>query len=420
MLKRFRYRAYLTDPRVQETAVAKTFGCARVVFNDVIHAREEAHKAGLPFPKTGDLSKQLVTKAKLSPEREWLGEVSAVVLQQALADADKAYRNFFQSVAGKRRGARVGKPRFRSRRDNRQSARFTKNARFKVRQVNASKALLYLPGIGELALAYSRPLPSEPSSVTLIREPDGHLYASFVVDVPEISPLPATDRHAALDLGLADYAAVACTDGTRSKVENPRFLRNAEKKLKKAQQALSRKEKGSNNRAKARVHVARAHRKVRETRLDHAHKLSLTLVRENQTISVEQLNVKGLARAGALGRKGRGLRKSVHDAAWGQFLRVLVEKADWHGRTVIALNPAYTSQVCSVCGVLDGPKPLSVREWECQGCGAWLDRDWNAAVNLLVAAGHAETLNACEGDIRLTLASADSREAGTAPLTDAA
>jgi len=277
-----------------------------------------------------------------------------------------------------------------------------------------------LPGIGELSLPCSRPLPSEPSSVTLIREPDGHLYVSFVVDVPEVSPLPATDRHAALDLGLTDYAAVVATDGTRSKVENPRFLRNAEKKLRKAQQSLSRKEKGSRNRVKARVQVARTHRKVCETRLDHAHKLALTLVRENQTISVEQLNIKGLARAGASGRKGRGLRKSVHDAAWGQFLRVLTEKADWHGRTITALNPAYTSQVCSVCGVCDGPKPLSIREWECGGCGAWLERDWNAAVNLLVAAGHAETLNACGGDIRLTLALAGSCEAGTAPLTDAA
>lgn len=419
MLKRYRYRAYLTRPG-QGVAVNKTFGCARVVYNDVIHAREEAHKAGLPFPKTGDLSKQLITQAKTTLEREWLGEVSAVVLQQALADADKAYRNFFQSISGKRKGARVGKPSKKNKRDRRQSVRFTKNARFKVRQVNTGKALLYLPGIGELALAYSRPLPSGPSSVTLIREADGNLYVSFVVDVPEVSPLPQVERHAGLDLGLTDYAAIVATDGTRSKIANPRFLRQAEKKLKRAQKVLSRKEKESKNRQKARLKVARAHRKVRETRLDHAHKLALTLVRENQTISVEQLNVKGLARSGAKGRRGRGNRKSVHDAAWGQFLRILAEKADWHGRTVIPLNPACTSQVCSVCGVPDGPKPLDVREWECQGCGAWLDRDWNAAVNLLVAAGHAETLNACGGDIRLTLASADSREAGTAPLTDAA
>lgn len=418
MLKRYRYRAYITRPG-QQTALNKTFGCARVVYNDVIHARETAHRNGDPFPKSGDLSKQLITQAKLSPEREWLSEVSAVVLQQALADADKAYRNFFQSVSGKRRGARVGKPRFRSRRDTRQSVRFTKNARFKVRVVNTGKALVYLPGIGELALVYSRPLPSDPASVTLIREPDGNLYCSFVVDVPEVEAFPVVDRHAALDIGLTDYAAVVATDGTRAKVENPRFLRNAERKLKRAQKALSRKEKGGQNRAKARVKVARAHAKVRQTRLDHAHRLSLTLVRENQTISVEALNVKGLARSGATGRKGRGLRKSVHDAAWGQFLRILTEKAAWHGREVIPLNPAYTSQVCSVCGVLDGPKPLATREWECGGCGAVLDRDWNAAVNLLVAAGHAETLNACGGDIRLALASADSSEAGTAHMVAA-
>lgn len=419
MLKRYRYRAYLTRPD-QVTAVAKTFGCARVVYNDVIHDREQAHKAGLPFPKSGDLQKLLITQAKLSPERAWLADTATGVLQQAVQDADRAYRNFFQSLSGKRKGARVGKPRFKSRRDNRQTARFTRSDRFKVWVVNRERALVRLPHIGELALAYSRPLPSDPSSVTLIREPDGNLYVSFVVDVPEVEPMPETNRHAAIDLGLTDYAAVVATDGTRSKVENPRFLRSAEKKLRRAQQSLSRKEKGSKNRAKARAQVARAHRKVRETRLDHAHKLALTLVRENQTISVEQLNVKGLARAGASGRKGRGLRKSVHDAAWGQFLRILTEKAAWHGRTIIALNPAYTSQCCSVCGVLDGPKPLDVREWECGGCGAWLDRDWNAAVNLLVAAGHAETLNACGGDIRLVLARAVSGEAGTTPLTDAA
>lgn len=109
MLKRNRYRAYLTRPG-QDVAVSKTFGCVRVVCNDVIHARETAHKEGWPFPKSGDLSKQLITQAKRSPEREWLGEVSAVVLQQVLVDADQAYRNFFQSVSGKRKGARAGKP----------------------------------------------------------------------------------------------------------------------------------------------------------------------------------------------------------------------------------------------------------------------------------------------------------------------
>src|SRR5690606_14030500 len=165
---------------------------------------------------------------------------------------------------------------------------------------------------------------------------------------------------------------------------------------------------------KARTRVAAAHRKVREARLDHHHKLALRLVRENQAIAVEGLPVSGLARAGATGRRGRGLRRSVHDAGWGTFLRVLTEKATEHGRDLIVADRfAPTSQVCSVCGVQDGPKPLHVRTWTCGGCGAVLDRDYNAALNVLLAAGLAESVNACGGDVRRTLACAVPVEAGT-------
>lgn len=407
--KRFRYR--LDQPRpAQAVALAQLFGCCRVVFNDVLRAREDAHQAGLPFPTSGDLSKRLITQAKLTPQRAWLNHASAVALQQALADADRAYRNFFTSLSGKRKGPRVGKPRYKTKRDRRQSARFTKNARFKLRQVNTRKATLTLPGIGNLTVRYSRPVPSDPSSVTVIQEADGALFASFVVDVPASTALPVVNRHAGVDMGLTDYAAVVASDGTRTKIANPRLLRTAERKLKKAQQNLSRKQKGSHNRAKARTVVARAHRKVRDARLDHAHKTASTLIRENQTISVEALNVRGLARSGAKGRRGRGIRKSVHDAGWSQFLRLLAEKADERGRIVTALNPAYSSQTCAVCGVLDGPKSLAIRQWQCQSCRTWLDRDYNAATNMLVAAGHAETKNACGQDVRLTLASASSAD----------
>lgn len=413
-LKRFRYQVRGPLTPDQAVGVARTFGCVRVVFNDVLHAREEAFRNGDPFPTSGDLSKTLITQAKLTPERECLAEPSVVALQQSLADADRAYRNYFASLKGTRKGRKVGKPRFKSKRDRRQSARFTKNARFAVRQVSARRALLRLPGIpGELPLTYTRPLPSEPSSVTLIQEPDGTLFVSFVVEVPDREALPGNDRHAGVDPGLDVLAAVVVSDGTRHKAPNPRHLRKAERDLKRKQKALSRKEKGSNNRDKARIQVARAHRKVRNARLDHAHKVAVMLVRENQTISIEQTNVAGLARAGAKGRRGRGTRKSVHDAGWGQLTRLLTEKATEHGRIVTLSEAAYSSQTCSVCGVIDGPKPLDIREWECQSCGAWLDRDFNAATNFLVAAGHAETLNACGGDVRLTLASATPREAGT-------
>ena len=376
----------------------------------------------------GTWSRQLITEAKLTPERAWLAEVSAVVLQQALRDEDQAELNFFDSICGHRKGRRVGRPKFRSRRDNRHTARFTANARFKLRPiVGTAKARLRLPGVpGELRLAYSRPLPSEASSLTLIRECDGALFASFVVEVPDREPLPELDRHAGVDLGLTDFAAIVHSDGTREKIPNPRYFRAQARRLKKAQQGLSRKQKGSRNRAKARIRVARLHRKVSDARLEHARGLALTLVRENQTISVEALNVKGLARS-----LSRGFRKSVHDAGWAQFLRILTEKGHEYGRTVTAIDPAYTSQTCSVCGVVDGPKLLHVREWECAACHVLLDRDYNAAVNIMVAAGQshafgrAETLNACRGDLRLALAhaarpSADPDEAGTTPATEAA
>lgn len=360
-----------------------------------------------------DLSRKLVTEAKQTPERAWLSEVSSAVLHQSLQDADRAYRNFFRSLRAKDASRRVGAPRLRTRRDKTQTVRFTRNS-FRIRQVSGERALLRLTHVpSELRVRLSRPLPSPPSSVTVMRKADGTWHASFVVEVPEGGKRSRGGRRAGLDLGLADFVAVVASDGTRSKIENPRYLRVVERRLAKAQQALSRKVKGSGNREKARLRLAKLHSRVARTRLDFHRKQALTLVRENQAISVENLNVVGLARAGVQGRHGRGLRKSVYDAGWGQFLTVLEYKAEEYGRVFLRVSPAYTSQTCSVCGVLDGPKPLQVRVWTCSVCGSVLDRDWNAAVNILVAAGHAETLNACGEDVRRQLAAADLSEAGT-------
>lgn len=417
MLKRYRFRAYPTPG--QAVALARLFGCVRVVYNDVVAARRTQHEHGLPYESASALQTKLVTQAKQTPQRAWLSEVSSTPLQQAVRDADRAYRNFFDSLTGKRKGRRVGAPRFRSRRDNRQAARFTRQAfTGGVMPVRVSREVgkLKLPKIGWVRFEMSRPLPSAPSSVTVIREADGRHYLSFVVDAPapEVTAPAAPGRVTGVDLGLVDFAAVVSSDGTRHKVTNPRHLRAAQRRLARAQRALARKEKGSANRAKARTRVAAAHRKVRESRLDHHHKLALRLVRENQAIAVEGLSVSGLARAGATGRRGRGLRRSVHDAGWGTFVRVLTEKATEHGRDLIVIDRfAPTSQVCSVCGVQDGPKPLHVRTWTCGGCGTRLDRDYNAALNVLLAAGLAESLNACGGNIRRTLACAVPDEAGT-------
>ncbi|WP_245649534.1 RNA-guided endonuclease InsQ/TnpB family protein [Nocardia shimofusensis] len=239
MQLRYSYRVYPTPG--QQIALARAFGCARVVYNDALAARMEAFGKGERISDT-ELSKRL-TASKATPDRAWLGEVSSVVLQQALADLNTAYRNFFASISGKRKGARVGLPRFRSRRDSRQAIRFTKNARFAV----TVGGKLRLPKIGEVRVAWSRNLPSDPSSVTVIKDAAGRYFASFVVQT-DGQPLPELDTEVGIDLGLTTFAVLS----NGKTIDSPRFLRRAERRLRKAQQALSRKEKGSKNRAKAR------------------------------------------------------------------------------------------------------------------------------------------------------------------------
>ena len=380
MQLRYNFRLYPTAG--QRQALAKAFGCARVVFNDGLRARQEAHEQGLPYISDGELSKRIITEAKKTPQRAWLSEVSAVVLQQALADLNTAYRNFFNSITGKRKGPKVTPPRFRSKRDNRQAIRFTRNARFAV----TAGGKLRLPKIGDVKVRWSRRLPSEPSSVTVVKDAAGRYFASFVVEI-DAEPLPEATGEVGIDLGLTHFAVLS--DGR--KIANPRFLRRAERRLKKAQQALSRKAKGSNNRKKAIVKVARAHARVADARRDFAHKLSTTLIRENQAVYVEDLALKGLART--------RLGKSMHDAGWGQFVAMLEYKAARYGRTLVKIDRWFpSSKLCSACGALAESMPLNVREWTCP-CGAVHDRDVNAARNIL-AAGRAERLNACGGTVR--------------------
>jgi len=265
---RYRYRAYPTPDQAQ--ALARTFGCARVVYNDCLRLRQDAHAAGEKLSDT-EVQRRVITLAKATPEREWLGEVASVALVQACQDARRAYRNWFDSLSGRRRGRRIGAPRFRSRKNNRQSIRLTRNG-FTVR----ANGRLYVAKVGDLRVVWSRPLPSVPSSCTVICEADGRYYVSFVVDRAE-QPLPPVEREVGVDLGL-DRLAVT-SDGEI--VDNPRHLRSAQRRLGRAQRALARKQKGSANRHKAVRRVAVQHRRVRETRLDHHHKLALHLVRDN-------------------------------------------------------------------------------------------------------------------------------------------
>ncbi|MFF4240060.1 RNA-guided endonuclease InsQ/TnpB family protein [Actinomadura geliboluensis] len=380
MQLRYQFRLYPTTG--QRESLARAFGCARVVFNDALRAREEAHAAGMPYVSDGDLSKLVITEAKKTPGRAWLGEVSAVVLQQALADLSTAYRNFFASVSGKRKGRMVSPPRFRSRKDRRQAIRFTRNARFTV----TAGGKLRLPKIGDVRVRWSRELPSEPSSVTVVKDAAGRYFASFVVETAD-EPLPEVAAEVGIDLGLTHFAVLS--DGR--KITSPRFLRRAERRLRKAQRALSRKAKGSANRRKAVARVARMHARVSDARRDHHHKLSTQLIRDNQAVYVEDLAVNGLART--------RLAKSVHDAGWSQFVSMLEYKAARYGRTLAKVDRWFpSSKLCSACGTVAGSMPLNIRTWKCV-CGTVHDRDANAANNIL-AAGRADRLNACGGTVR--------------------
>ena len=360
---RYNYRAYLTP--AERSAAGRALGCARVVWNDALAHRRAAHEAGERYPTNAEMS-ALLTASKGTPERAWLNEVSSVVLQQSLADLNKAYRGFFNSLSGRQKGPKAGAPRFKSRKASRQSLRFTANSRFKI----LPNGRLRLPKIGDVEVRWSRDLPAAPTSVTLTRDAAGRYFVSFVVEVTP-RPLPETDAECGIDLGLSHFAVM--DDGT--KVTAPKFLRRAERKLKKAQRDLSRKQKGSKNREKARVKVARAHTRVADARRDFHHKLSTRIIRENQAVMVEDLAVRGLART--------RLAKSVHDAGWTAFTGMLEYKATLYGRQLRRTGRfAPTSQVCSACGVKDGPKPLSVREWQCAACGAVHDWDVNAERNI--------------------------------------
>ena len=309
------------------------------------------------------------------------------MLQQSLRDLNQAFRNWWQGEG------RVRAPNFRKR-GNHQSIRAC------GKEFYPTETGVRFPRIGVLRLRWSRPLPSEPSSVTIIKECSGKYYDSFVVEVADVK-LPWTPTEVGVDLGLASLAVTS--DG--EKFAPARFLRSATKKLRRLQRSLSRKVKGSRNRNKARLLLANAQEKVGAKRLDFLHKLSTQFIRENQTVMLEDLNVSGML-------KNRRLAKSISDAGWRMFRTLLEYKAERYGREVRVISRwEPTSQRCSECGHQDGKKPLSVRTWTCSACGSGHDRDSNAAKNIL-AATQAARLNACGVKSKSSLLVSDP-EAGT-------
>jgi putative transposase len=379
MQMRYRYRIEPTP--AQQTMLRGVFGCCRVVFNDALRVREEAYRAGVKLSDT-EIQRRVITQAKGTSERAWLCEVPSVALVQSVNDSRRAWRNFFDSHTGKCKGRKVGRPRIKSRKDHRQSFRLTRNG-FRVRPSGRS----FVAKVGEVRVRWSRELPCEPSSVTVISEPDGHHYASFVVDVSE-SPLPPVDTEAGVYVGIARLATVAASDGGRTDVANPRHLGRKLRKVQRLEREKSRRQKGSANRDKARRKVAIAHSEVARARRDYHHKQALALVRENQVIHVEDLNIAAMV-------KNRRLARAISDAGWAQFVRVIGEKADRYGRTLHTVSRwLASSRTCSTCGHQLDDLPLQVREWTCRASAVVHDRDHNAA-KVILAAGRAERLNAC-------------------------
>lgn len=405
-VRRYSYRIH-PEPEAADH-LRRVFGSCRFVYNSYIALARDRYAEGRKHPSGYDASKILVTEARRRPDTAWLAEVSHTALSAAVHDAADAYQRFFDSAAGKIKGRRVGRPRFKSRRTARKSARFAEDS-FTIRggwqNTRRGGGALHLANIDQdIPVNWHRPLPGHPSAVTVREDPDGEFWVSFIVRVPVEAPKRPTrrPRAAGIDVGLNDYAAISYSDGTREKIANPRHYRAAEATLRRADKYLSRKTPGSHNYAKAKRARARAHRRVANLRENHARQLASKLSRENQTVVIETLNIAGMANT--------NMAKSINDAGWGQFIRFLEEACTRKGVDLIKAPRFYAStQVCSICGGNSGKKPLNIRTWKC-ACGVTLDRDYNAATNLL-AAGPA--VYACGQDVRLQLAEAVPEEAGS-------
>jgi putative transposase len=368
----FRYRFYPTPE--QAVTLNRTFGCVRLIYNKALDARTSSWHAEhrrVTYRQTS----AMLTTWKQSDEFAFLNEVSSVPLQQTLRHLQGAFVAFW--------GGRTRYPRFKSKKRRRDAAEYTRSAfRFQNGQLTLAKLG------GPLDIRWSRPLPegTEPSTVTVSRDPAGRWFVSLRVEDSPV-PLPPARSQVGIDAGLTALVTLS----TGEKVANPRAERRDRVRLVKAQRTLSRRQKGSNNSSKARLGVARIHVRITDRRRDHLHKLTTRLVRENQTIVIEDLNVRGMA-------GNRSLARAIGDAGWSELRRMLEYKCTWYGRDLVVVDRWLpSSKTCSACGYLVDRLPLSVREWTCQRCGAWHDRDVNAARNIL-AAGRAVT--ACGAGIR--------------------
>ncbi|WP_328744746.1 transposase [Streptomyces sp. NBC_00285] len=355
----FKYRFYPTD--VQAAELSRTFGCVRKVYNLALAARTEAwaRQERVNYNQTS----AMLTAWKRTEELAYLGEVSSVPLQQTLRHLQVAFTNFF--------GKQAQYPRFKSKKKSRRSAEYTTSG-FRLREGRLTLAKMADP----LDVVWSRPLPrgARPSTVTVSQDAAGRWFVSLLCD-DTITPAPATANTVGIDAGITSLLTLS----TGEKITNPRHERRDRARLAKAQRELSRKAKGDGaNRAKAGRKVARVHARIADRRRDFLHKLTTRLVRENQTVVIEDLTVRNMV-------KNHTLARAISDASWRELRTMLEYKSDWYGRELVVVDRFFpSSKLCGVCGTIRAKLPLNVRVWTCE-CGAVHDRDVNAANNLLAA-----------------------------------
>jgi putative transposase len=377
MKARYQYRFYPTDQ--QQQSLAQLFGCVRVVWNDSLALCKQSEN----YPGFNKLS-ALLTQTKKTDKRQWLKNVSSVPLQQSLRQLDIAYRNFFNSCNGKRKGKKLGLPKFKKR-TNSQSAEFTKAA------FSLTGESVYLAKIGTVKPIWSRELPSAPSSVTVIKDCAERYFLSFVVEVQPIQS-EAKNPSIGIDLGIKTFAVMS----NGEKAESPTYNK-LDRKVRKLQRKLARQPKDSQRRNLTRIKIAKLHNRIADTRKDFLHKLSTKIVNENQVIVLEDLNVSGMV-------KNRKLSRAISQQGWREFRTLCEAKSEKFGREFQVISRwEPTSQICSDCGFRWGKIDWSIRSVLCLNCGTEQDRDENAAKNIeKVGIGHCHDSKWTQRDCKTT------------------